>query len=274
MHVRIRIAVASFTIAQLVIFLLAGCNSKTEDARPGSEVIEQTYKVEPNASVRIANTRGSVSIRGTDTSEVRMRAVKKTSAAAQLNDISVNVTAEPGDVSIKTSLLRQKKMPSLSSTTAVEYTLSVPRNARIARLDVDDGDVSIEAIENADIRANVVNGHLEIRNCCGDLKVAVANGALNLLYSRCEGPYFSADAQVLNGDAHISVARGASLRVRAETVNGKITNNIAPAVELNGQPSRKVDIPLGSGRRCDLTVRVTSGDITIVAAEPGESSAP
>jgi hypothetical protein len=39
-------------------------------------------------------------------------------------------------------------------------------------------------------------------------------------------------------------------------------------VELNGQSSRKIDLSLGTGRRSDITVRVTSGDITI-AAEPG-----
>jgi hypothetical protein len=198
-----------------------------------------------------------------------MRAVKK-APTAQLNDISVNVTAEPGDVSIKTALLRQKKMPSLANTSAVDYTLSVPRTARIARLDVDDGNVSIEGIVDADVRANVVNGHLEIRNCCGDLKVAVANGALDLMYGRCGGPYFSADAQVLNGNVRLSVVRDAALRVRAETVNGKISNNLGVMMGLNGQSLRKADIPFGAGRRCDLTVRVTSGDITVVAANAGE----
>src|SRR5436305_13093318 len=129
MHMKMRIALV--TTGQLLISLLPGCNSKTEDVHPGNEVIEQTYKVEPNASVRIANTRGSVSIQGTDASEVRMRAVKKTSTASQLNDISVNVTAEPGDVSIKTALLRQKNMPALANASSVDYTLSVPRKPRI-----------------------------------------------------------------------------------------------------------------------------------------------
>src|SRR5437763_11228615 len=210
MHMRTLIAVTSFTMAQVVIFLLPGCNSKTEDGRPGNEVIEKTYKVEPNASVRIANTRGSVSIRGAEASEVRMRAVKRAANVAQLNDITVNVTAEPGDVSLKTALLRQKKMPFFANTSAVDYTLSVPRNARIARLDVDDGNVSIDGIEDADVRANVVNGNLEIRNCCGDLKVAVANGALDLIYGRCNGPYFSADAQVLNCNVTLSIASDAA----------------------------------------------------------------
>jgi DUF4097 and DUF4098 domain-containing protein YvlB len=134
---------------------------------------------------------------------------------------------------------------------------------------LDDGNVSIEGIQDADVRANVVNGQLNIRNCCGNLKVAVANGGLDLIYGRCEGPYFSADAQILNGNARLSIARGAALRVHCETVNGKITNNFDSMVELNGLSSRKVEMSLGDGRRSDITVRVTSGDITIVAAEPG-----
>jgi DUF4097 and DUF4098 domain-containing protein YvlB len=269
MHTTIRIAVPSVRTVLVLALLLAGCNSKKENERPADQVIEQTYKVNADASLRVVNPRGSIEIRGADTSEVRMRAVKSASSAAQLKDITVDVTAEPADILIKTAFLRQKKMPFFAGTSAVNYTLSVPRSARIARLDVDDGKASIEGIQNADVRANVVNGQLEIRNCCGNLKVAVANGGLDLTYGRCVGPYFSADAQVLNGNARLSIARGATLRVHAETLNGKITNNLDPMVELNGRPSGKVDMSLGDGRRSDITLRVTSGDITIAAAEPG-----
>ena len=270
MHAMIRIAIRPVTTVLALVLLLAGCNSKKEIERPADEVIEQTYKVEPNATVRIANPLGSVAIRGEDISEVRMRAVKSASSAAQLKDITVDVTAEPGDVLIKTAFPRQKNLPFFAGTSTVDYTLWVPHSARIARVDVDDGNVSIEGIQNADVRANVVNGQLDVRNCCGDLKVAVANGGLDISYGRCEGPYFSADAQVLNGNARLSIARGAALRVRGETLNGKIANDVGAMVGFNGQLLRKIDLPLGNGRRCDVTLRVTSGDITIVAVERGE----
>jgi len=269
MHTKIRIAAAAIAIVLALALLLTGRSSKKESEGPANEVIEQTYKVSADASVRITNPRGPVAIRGADTSEVRMHAVKSASSAAQLKNITVDVTAELGDVLIKTAFLRQKNMPFYAGATAVDYSLSVPRTARIARLDLDDGKASVEGIQSSDVRANVVNGQLEIRNCCGNLKVAVANGGLDLIYGRCEGPYFSADAQILNGNARLSIARGAALRVHAETVNGKITNSLDTKVELNEQSSRKIDLSLGTGRRSDLTVRVTSGDITIVAAEPG-----
>ena len=268
MHTRIRIAVPLVTTVLVFVLVSTGCSSKKENERPADEVIEQSYKVNADASLRITNPRGSIAIRGADTSEVRMRAVKHAASAAQLKDITVNVTAEPGDILIKTAFLRQKKQPFFAGSSSVDYTLVVPRTARIARVDVDDGNVSIDGIQSSDVRANVVNGHVEIRNCCGDLKVTVANGALDLFFGRCEGPYFSADAQVLNGNAQLSIARGAALRVRGETLNGKIANDVGPMVGLNGQVLRTIDLPLGNGRRSDLTLRVTSGDITIVAAKP------
>jgi DUF4097 and DUF4098 domain-containing protein YvlB len=268
MHIKVRITVALVTAVLGVLLVLLGCKAKLKIERPADEVTEQTYKVDPNATLRIANGRGSVTIHGTDASEVRLRAVKHAPSAAQLKDTTVNVTAEPGDILIKTSFLRQKKQPFFAGSSSVDYTLVVPRTARIARVDVDDGNVSIDGIQSSDVRANVVNGHVEIRNCCGDLKVTVANGALDLFFGRCEGPYFSADAQVLNGNAQLSIARGALLRVRGETLNGKIANYIAPMMDLNGRPSRKADFSFGEGRHSDITLRVTSGDITIVAAKP------
>jgi len=269
MHIKIRIAIALITAVLGSLLVLLSCKPKPKGELPANEVIEQTYKVDPNATVRVTNIRGSVTIQGTDASEVRMRAVKSASSAAQLKDITLNVSAEPGDVLIKTAFLRQKKMPFFAGTGAVDYMLVVPRTARIARLDLDDGKVSVEGIQSTDIRANVVDGQLVIQNCCGNLKVSVGNGPLDLAYGRCDGPYFSADAQVLNGNVRLSVARGAALRVRGETLNGKIANNVGAMVGLSGQLLRKIDLPLGNGRRCDINVRVTSGDITIVSAEPG-----
>ena len=77
----IQIAVSLVTAALGPLLFLPGCKPKNDLA--ANEVIEQTYKVEPNATLRIANGRGSVTIRGTDQSEVRMRAMKTAPSAAK-----------------------------------------------------------------------------------------------------------------------------------------------------------------------------------------------
>jgi hypothetical protein len=278
MRTMIQIAVPLTAGATGLVVFLAGCTAKKNEA-PGNEVMEQTYKVEPNASVRITNPHGSVTIQGTDGSEVRMRAVKSATSAAQLKNISVSVTANPEDVLIKTAFLREKNMPFFAGGATVDYTLSVPHTARIARLDVDDGKVSIEGIQGSntpgndvnsgDVRANLVNGDLAIRNCCGDLKVAIGNGSLDLAYGACEESRFEAEAQVLQGNVRLSITPGASFRVRGETMHGKITNNLQTAVQHNGQSSRNIDMPLVARPRCDVILRVTSGDIVIGPTKPG-----
>lgn len=277
MHTMIQIAVLSIAAAIGIVLFLPGCTAKKNET-PGSEVMEQTYKVEPNASVRITNPHGSVTIQGTDGSEVRMRAVKSATNPAQLKNISVSVTANPEDVLIKTGFLREKNMPFFAGGATVDYTLSVPHTARIARLDVDDGKVSIEGIQGSntpgndvnsgDVRANLVNGDLAIRNCCGDLKVAIGNGSLDLAYGACDESRFAADAQVLQGNVHLSITPGASFRVRGETMGGKIINNFPTAIQLNGQSSRNIDMSLVTRPRCDVTLRVTSGDIVIGTTKP------
>jgi hypothetical protein len=277
MRMMTQIAVLPVATAIALVSFLPGCTAKNNEG-PGNEAMEQTYKVEPNPSIRITNPHGSVTIQGTDGSEVRMRAVKSATNAAQLKNISVTVTANPEDVLIKTSFLREKNMPVVATGETVDYTLSVPRAARIARLDVDDGKVSIEGIQGSntpgndvnsgDVRANLVNGDLAIRNCCGDLKVAIGNGSLHLAYGTCEGSRFAAEAQVLQGNIHLFITPGASFRVRGETTDGKITNNLATTNRPNGQSSRNIDMSLVSRPLCDVTLRVTSGDIVIGPTKP------
>src|ERR1700704_2185150 len=89
------------------ILLLAGCSKQLE--RAATEVLERSYTIDPAARLKIRNLRGSISIYGADTQELKLRATKKTASAAQLQNININVVAETGSVSISTSVLPQKK---------------------------------------------------------------------------------------------------------------------------------------------------------------------
>src|SRR3989442_8319776 len=158
MKMRIRIAVLQITAALWLLLALLGCKPKPKTALAANEVIEQTYKVEPNASLRIANPRGSITIRGEDTSEMRIRAVKSASSAAQLKEITLDVTAEPGDVLINAAFPRKKNIPFFSDTPAADYTLSVPLGTRIARVDAEFGNFSNECIKISKVWANSCHG--------------------------------------------------------------------------------------------------------------------
>src|SRR6266404_2613237 len=69
------------------LLLVAGCGKQLQ--RAGTEVLEQTYAIDPAARLKIRNLRGSIAIHGTDTRELKLRATKKTESAAQLQDINI-----------------------------------------------------------------------------------------------------------------------------------------------------------------------------------------
>jgi hypothetical protein len=252
------------------LLLLVGCGQALE--RGTTEVFEQAYPVDPAARLTIRNLSGSISIRGADTTELKLQATKKAGSAAQLKNININVAAETGSVSIATSLLPQKKGSFQRANNTVDYVLVVPRTVKIARLELDDGKVLIEGMEGEDVRANVVDGQLTLRNCCGNIHLAIANGDLDLSYDECGRRPFSVEAQITHGNARVSIPRAASFHARAQTAKGKITNDFADMVEVNSRSIRKIDVTAGSNARSELAVRVTTGDIRIAAVgAPPES---
>src|ERR1044072_5444338 len=120
-------------------------------------------------------------------------------------------------------------------------------------------------MEGEDVRANVVDGQLTVRNCCTNLHALVANGNLDLSYDRCGAQTFFAEAQVTHGGARVSMPTDASFHARAETVNGTISNDFADIVDVNSRALHKIDLAIGAKARSELTVHVTTGDIRIVA---------
>jgi DUF4097 and DUF4098 domain-containing protein YvlB len=254
------------------LLLMTSCGQKLEQA--GTEVLEQTYPLDPMARLTIRNLSGSISIRGADTTELKLHATKKAMSAAQLRNINIGVAAETGSISISTSVLPQKGRSVLSGTSSVDYVLIVPRTVKIARLELEDGKVLIEGMEGEDVRATVVDGQLTVRDCCGNIHVAIANGDLDLAYEGCGQQTFLADAQITHGSARVSIPRDASFHVRAQTAMGKIANDFAEMVEVNGQSVRKIDVSVGPAARSQLAVRVTTGDIRIAAVRSDPETGP
>lgn len=249
--------------AVLFCCLLCACGSGKEGA--ALEVIEQKYQVDPAGSIRINDPHGSISIHGTDSTEMKLHATKVAARADQLKNIAVSVAAQPNDILIKTNFIRQKGKPFLGGGDRVDYDLSIPRTLKITRLDVDDGKVVIESMQTSELRANVVDGQLELRNCRGDIHVAVQNGDLSVVSSRDDGtsqPSLT-EGHVLHGTLTFSAPRKASFHLRAETIYGNITSAFAQTVEVNGGPLRKIDVSSGQSRRSEVQLQVMTGNIII-----------
>src|SRR5215813_6718308 len=247
--------------AVLVAMFFAGCSPKLEG--PNNEAFEQTYDIEPEAGLSIRNTDGSIVIHGTETSVLKLRAIKKAKNSEELKDINIITNAGEKAVSITTKLLPQKNRALSTGSRTVDYTIEIPPTVNLTRVDLDNGKVLIDGMRGEDLHATVVDGQLAIRNCCGNAQVSIANGALDLYYEPCERRRFLVDAQMTNGNAGVFIGRGASFRIQAETMTGEIVNKLGDMVNLNGRATRKVDISTGKSVGQEIKLRVTTGDVKI-----------
>jgi hypothetical protein len=264
---RIPILFAGFaTCVFLVSLLLIGCGSATD--RTLEQTIEQNYPVDPTASISVSNRDGSIRIYGADTPRLKLQAIKKAYTAERLNGISVNVSAQPHAVSIETTFPPKKGWGFSDRSGTVDYTLVVPQNANIPRLELANGEVLVEGMRGQNARARLGSGRLFAHNCFGNLDLGVTTGNLAIVYEWWEQATFSLRANIADGNGFAFIPSDASFHLMAETVTGKIANDFTEKEERRGQEPTKIDMLVGGDGKTTIEIRVADGNIKISEANP------
>jgi DUF4097 and DUF4098 domain-containing protein YvlB len=256
----------SFLILPAVAVLFSGCGFGGGD-RTFEEIVEQTYKIDATATLSLSNADGSVRIYGTDTTEIKLQAIKKTYSAERLRKISVNVSAQPGSVSIETNYPPKKTWGLGDRSGTVDYILVVPQTCKISRLDLANGEILIDGMRGEAVRANLVNGRLYAHNCFSDIHLSVITGGVDVSYNCWEQKKFSIDAQIVNGHTHVFIPGDASFHVVAETEDGQIDNDFAEQAQRSGEDVSKIDLVVGSTPEADFRLRAKNGNIQIGEAD-------
>jgi hypothetical protein len=255
---------ATWWIAPLYA-LLCGCGGSTQ---PLEEIFEHTYPFDPGAAISLTSIDGSVEIHGSAKPEIHLQVIKKAYTAARLHSISVNVSAQPNSISIETIFPPKKNWSFSDRSGTVDYIIVVPETARIARLELRNGEISVAGMQGGDVHANLGNGRLFVRNCFCDIQAREVTGALILMYDWWNPRKFSADTQIADGNLFAVIPGDASFHLIAEAANGKIGNDFAEKEQRTGAPVTKVDSLVGASPQATINLRAIDGNIKIVEANP------
>lgn len=249
----------------LVLFIsalwLAGCsggNSATLE-----EVIEKNYDLPLNGILSVRNEDGSIHIYASDQPGVRLQATKRAYSAARLSQIKVHVSAENDSLSIVTTFPSKKKWSLSDRSGTVDYTLVVPEQARIASLDLVNGEISIEGMGGGTVNANLTNGRIGARNCFGDMDFRVANGNIDFFYNWWEKESYVAHAAIVNGGVGFFAPMDASFRVQASTASGRIMGNLAKEEKEAERPVGKLETIVGKEPGPTFHMEARNGNITL-----------
>jgi DUF4097 and DUF4098 domain-containing protein YvlB len=234
------------------------------------EMIDQSYPVEPTATLSVTNRDGSIRVyaAGSETRSVRVEAIKKAYSAERLKAISVQVSAQPNSISIETIYPPDSAAGFSDRSGTVDYVIVVPESIRISKLELTNGEVFIEGMRSEEARAHLGNGRLSAHNCFGNLDLNLDTGNLTITYEWWEDIEFSIRSIIQNGHAYAYIPSEAAFHLIAHTATGKIANDFAEMEERRAEPINKLDTLVGGGGKTTFQFETQDGNIKIAEHNP------
>lgn len=216
-----------------------------------TEEFHQSYPLSANGRVSIQNINGDVQISVWDRNEVKVDAVKRAYQRERLDQAKIVVTNTADSVSIKTEYpdrnqtFTDEAPKRYNNPATVDYTLTIPRKARLDSAELVNGSLEIEGVEG-DVRAASVNGQLKARGLGGEVKLSTVNGGVEATITRLDDSK-PVTLNSVNGGIVLIIPSNAGAQIKASTVHGGITNDFGLTVDDGQYVGHELSGQIGSG---------------------------
>jgi len=187
------------------------------------EEFHHTYPLSATGRVELENINGAVHIVSWDQNQVKVDAVKRAYSDELLKDAEIRVHPSADSISIETHYSRNvwHEDDEHRRQASVEYTLTVPRNARLDEIKLINGELDITGV-SGEVRASCINGKLVARGLRAQAKLATINGRLDANYDLLTTAPIELSS--VNGSVELTLPSDAKASIEATTVHGGIDN--------------------------------------------------
>ena len=240
--------------ASALILSLAGstpAHDDKKDSQPGEkpgEKIERTLTVNPQATITLCVSSGTLMVHGWDKNEIRVRSTD----ADQLEFRRIDKTKDPNIPAMRVDVMVLDK-PSRANhkgdcQAIADVQMEVPSGATV-QVQTYDGDITIAGVaaayagtQNGDIlieratklvEAGTVGGSISLKDSSGRINLSSAGGGVEAANVRASGVDDTFEVGTVSGDIQLDGI--SSPRVMAKTVNGSLT--MSGALVKSGQYS-------------------------------------
>ena len=273
MHqIRFARRIGSALLASAVLLTLTAL-AQASDRGTVTDEFHQVYPLSANGRIDVENINGPVHITVWDRNEVKVDAVKSAWSKDRLDEARIEVRSNPNSLSIRT------EYPDHDHTfwsnrhdnpASVEYTLVVPRHARLDEIKLVNGALDVQDVEG-DVRASCVNGRLQAQNLGGRAELNTVNGELDASIGHMSGGEL--DLSAVNGTLRVTLPSDAKANVQASTVSGRINNDFGLTVARHDFVGRSLHGELGGGGT-RVKLSNVNGRIEILRASDGRPQSP
>lgn len=260
------------TISALLVLALG---ARASDHRGAfTEEFHQTYALTADGRVELDNINGAVHISSWDRNEVKVDAVKYSDAKDRLDEAKIEIDAGKDHVSIRTKY-RDHDLTfdwgSHHNPPGVEYTLTVPRGARLDEIKLINGALDVTGV-TGEVHASCINGKLEAHNLSGRAELSTINGRLDATFDQLHGS--SVDLNSVNGSVELTIPSDSKAEIEASTVSGGIENDFGLHVNHHQFVGHDLRGELGNGGGPHIKLQDVNGRIAIHHAADGRALSP
>jgi DUF4097 and DUF4098 domain-containing protein YvlB len=224
-------------------------------AEPNRETFDQSYPLAAGGRVALSNVNGGVQVNVWDQNTVRVQAVKEAESKEDLEALRIEVKSAANSVEIETRYPHGNH-----GHLSVEYTLTVPKGAALDGFRLVNGSLTVAGL-GGEVRAKLVNGRAKLTGLAGNVNVESVNGDLNVEIEKLAAGQ-RVELETVNGRIELRLAPTVSAEVRAETVNGHLSNDFGVPVNKHKYVGADMAGSIGSGGG-ELRLKTVNGAISV-----------
>jgi hypothetical protein len=254
------------------VFVLA-LGAHASDSHAYTEEFHKTYALNPDGRVELDNINGAVHISSWDRNEVKVDAVKYAGTKERLEEAKIEIESGKEYLEIRTKYPDHEmnfNWGSRNNPAGVEYTLTVPRNARLDEIKLINGSLDITGV-SGEVRASCINGKLVAHNLSGRAELSTINGHLDARFDQLSGK--SVELNSVNGSVELTIPSDSKAEIEASTVSGGIENDFGLHVNNHRYVGHDLRGELGNGGP-RIKLENVNGRIEIRHASDGRALSP
>lgn len=251
-------------------------NTTTVVLADETERFDQSYPLNANGRVSVSNINGSITVEAWDKNEVKLEAVKTADSKETLAEVEIRIDAKPDYFCVEADYGNWKNRGTKGDwrqgkKMEVQFRLSVPRTAILDEIETVNGSVIVSNFTNQ-TKVSAVNGEVKATNLRGAANLSTVNGTVTADFDRLEAGSKIA-LETVNGQVNLLIPSDSNATLRADSVNGIISNEFGLPVRKGKYVGRDLYGKIGTG---DVQVKLDSvnGGLSIGRKKDGKSASP
>jgi DUF4097 and DUF4098 domain-containing protein YvlB len=255
------------------LFALALSAHASDHRGAYAEEFHQTYALSPEGRVELDNINGAVQISSWDRDEVKVDAIKSADSKERLDEAKIEIDSGKDHISIRTKYRDHDltfNWGSHNNPASVEYTVTVPRRARLDEIKLINGSLDVSGV-SGEVRASCINGRLDVHNLAGRARLSTINGHLDARFDQLAGS--TVELNSVNGSVELTIPSDSKAEIDASTVSGGIDNDFGLHVNHHRYVGHDLRGELGSGGT-HIKLENVNGRIEIRHAQDGRALSP